>query len=129
MKQIIDGHEIDVPEHLMPVETVKVKHTPTPWVARHSNPCSETIIYIDNIYSPSSIGDIATIYCAPAGSENAANAEFIVTACNAHQDLIDALQAARNGIQWFMDEHGADESDHEMLDQIDAALAKAGVSA
>lgn len=56
-------------------------------------------------------------------------ADMILRACNAHDELVKALQAARNGIVWYMENTDqANECDHEALQQIDAAIAKAGVA-
>ena len=51
-----------------------------------------------------------------------ANARLIATA----PELLEALEIARNGLQWFIDDNGGgNEADYEALKQIDAAIAKA----
>lgn len=47
-------------------------------------------------------GRIAEAYAAPAGSERAANAEFIVKAWNSHDKLVAALRGEHQAIDWLM---------------------------
>lgn len=58
---------------------------------------------------------------------NIENAKEIAQLIAAAPDMVEALNDARNGIQWFIDDNeGGSEEDYEMLKKIDAALAKAG---
>jgi hypothetical protein len=51
-----------------------------------------------------------------------ANAQLIAAA----PELLEALEVARNGLQWFIDDNGGgNEADYEALKQIDAAIGKA----
>lgn len=96
------------------------EHTPTPWKANltHNEPC---------VYAGTGSGrGIAYMQAENTphienSAERAANAAFIVRACNAHEDLVAALreaQAALNGAPNTVGLHT----------QIDAALAKAGAA-
>lgn len=57
---------------------------------------------------------------------DAANAEFIVRACNAHDDLVKALQAARRD---YIDANAIaipeEQAGYPLLVEMDAALARA----
>ena len=58
-----------------------------------------------------------------AGTPFLANAVFIVTACNAHDELVAALQDARDALA---DLNHREEDGGLLMDKIDAALAKVG---
>lgn len=101
---IIDGHEMKVPAHLMPSEPVKEASTATQFKVRGND-----VVSYDDI---GTIGVIAT--CGHVG-----DAEFIVTACNAHDDLVKALKGLiRAG-------HLLNSASKEW-NAVHAALAKAG---
>lgn len=71
----------------------KTMHTPTPWkiwsndiVAKDSDGDDLIIAGIGKTASLRSC-----VYSEPVGKVKQANAQFIVTACNAHEDLVKAL--------------------------------------
>ena len=75
--------------------TTQPKHTPTPWRYHNvkSGRYSECHYIVADAYSTPTVIDgrdqIAT--CDGLSDETVANAAFIVTACNAHADLLAAL--------------------------------------
>ena len=85
-----------------------VKHTPTPYEAVGLENPDNQIVYIKSDTSPD--GDICDFYHVIDHGENKghiflkdkarANAEFIVRACNSHEDLITTIKrflSIRNG--------------------------------
>ena len=66
----------------------KMKHTPTPWSVEESGYTQS------KIYGCDSAGKVvfSTVDVLKETPEQEANAEFIVTACNAHEDLVKALK-------------------------------------
>lgn len=64
-----------------------------------------------------------TIEQEPTGAEQLENAEFIVRACNAHDDLVKALEAAERKFASLA--HGFPAEFREVLQGTRAALAKA----
>jgi hypothetical protein len=105
----------------------EMSRTPGPW---RFEPHSETVgsRWLGNIIGAYGLDDagiesIRTIACLTKygpPSEYSANARFIVTACNAHDDLVKALNAA-------LDDPHSDISSG-LAQTIVAALAKAGAS-
>lgn len=79
----------------------KQQHTPTPYAMRDDNPdlivLGETEpsgwVNIQRINPDGTPSTIASAYGEPY-EINKANAEFIVTACNAHDELVAALETA-----------------------------------
>lgn len=71
---------------------VPAEHTPGPWIVEESR-VQDTGTLFETIRSSSCLdtGDIA--YLTLRQSEVRANADFIVRACNAHDDLVAALEA------------------------------------
>ena len=74
-------------------------HTPTPWKITRPHPDPETAAYLVEIFpafggfdGPQSSQAIAYLYCAKAGTTQAANADLIVRAVNHHAALIAALE-------------------------------------
>ena len=74
-------------------------HTPTPWKATRPHPDPDTAAYLVEIFpatggfdGPHSSQAIAYLYCAKAGTTQAANAALIVRAVNNHAALIAALE-------------------------------------
>ena len=74
-------------------------HTPTPWKTTRPHPDPETAAYLVEIFpafggfdGPQSSQAIAYLYCAKAGTTQAANAALIVRAVNNHAALITALE-------------------------------------
>jgi hypothetical protein len=70
------------------------QHTPTPW----------EIEAISGDLVLAAVGDECVIAYLPPNPNRAANAAFIVRACNAHEQLVEALQAA---VQQAEAEHAA----------------------
>lgn len=106
---------------------MNAQHTPTPWHVGDGK--AARIIYGQDGYA---IAD-ATVYHGRHGGAEEANAAFIVRAVNAHDDLVAALRKARNAISEEV--LAAGDEDHptiarhaRIIDEIDAALAKAGAA-
>lgn len=106
---------------------MEAKHAATPWrVFNNGSPDSVDIDADDN-------GLIVTV--ATVGK---ANAEFIVRACNAHDELVKALKLTLSGLESgsvkstpildFSDENADSLPMVSLASVIRAALAKAGVS-
>jgi hypothetical protein len=93
------------------------KHTPGPWIA-----VNEAIRAEVKPRMHQTIAQTLLVNYADRG-EHLANAAFIVTACNAHDDLLEALQAARPFIMEAYRDHGH-ESANVVLCLIADALAK-----
>lgn len=96
-----------------------VNHTPTPWIA------GESVISKDKK---------AILQMECEGLPFKANAAFIVTACNAHEDLIEALTAikARINGEWdnpALEKQGPQSQSLEVSIQwiVEKALTKAGI--
>lgn len=71
-----------------------VAHTATPWKLNAKYVRDEDCIYIESENADRSIGQtsaVATVF--NDGDNAAANAAFIVRACNAHGDLVKALKS------------------------------------
>ena len=95
----------------------QTKHTPGPWYTRHGQ-----------ISSLSSSHGCTIANCNRTAKgipdeEIEANAAFIVRACNAHDDLLNALQLAVATIERL--ERHAPNSANGTLDVAKAAIAKA----
>lgn len=71
----------------------KAAHTPTPWFAVRNSKYWE-INTGDCDYSPS-IAECCPSKCKWGEDVEAANAAFIVRACNSHEALVEALKAIR----------------------------------
>ncbi len=85
------------------------KHTPTPWEVSYYDYDNNGPIYC-----------IENVTRSTTPEEHKANAEFIVRACNAHDDLVEALKYSRK----FIPHNHPDKP----WEEIDAALAKAGAA-
>ncbi len=95
------------------------KHTETPWRSYSGNGWHEIHIVTAPVGARHHI--VATLPSTyVTHSQWQANAEFIVRACNTHQQLVDALKMAK-GIF-------ADAGYDEALAQVCAALEAAGVT-
>jgi hypothetical protein len=73
------------------------KHTPGPWENDEGSIVSEGGTAIANVYGPEDfpcLGNADDARLAEIEQECSANAEFIVRACNAHDDLVAALTDA-----------------------------------
>lgn len=66
---------------------MKTQHTPTPWHLSEP-PLKENFIYDEDGLL---IADVNGFFKREA-AENSANADFIVRACNAHDELVEALE-------------------------------------
>lgn len=94
---IIDGHEMEVPAHLMPVEPVRAAHTETPWrgqidgVFLHSDWSADKSGASSTCSAPivDSRGKTVALVVIEGWNESEleANAAFIVTACNGWNDI------------------------------------------
>jgi hypothetical protein len=99
----------------------KAKHTPTPWFNDGVYVCAAG----DDIYGSSvatAIDDGLT-----CNSVKIANAEFIVTACNSHEELLDALKAVLSEAEFLIRfAPGGDKGDKsDAMLRAHAAIAKA----
>jgi hypothetical protein len=92
------------------------KHTPTPWFAYQS--LSENTWTVQ--YSG---GWIARVLDVEPHRHGQANAEFIVRACNSHEDLLEALKLAHDHLA--VTHIDIDGSKTKELLQIEAALDRA----
>lgn len=89
-------------------------HTPTPWRHVLLDVDTSEVVGSDN----STVCSNEEYYPHSVSEEDM---KFIVRACNAHDDLLAALERARdNLLLWTDTKHGA-------IVQIDAVLFKAGV--
>lgn len=102
-------------------------HTPTPWV-RDPRSGRTTMVYSDDA-TGSAIADCAPSMVHRSQAECEANAAFIVRACNAHDELVEALSA-------LLSLHGTPHQDEwlnpqafkfaqDVTDKARAALSKA----
>lgn len=92
------------------------KHTPTPWAISSNG---------FNIYGPpdaeGQVTFVASIFRKPIQDIEDANAEFIVRACNAHDELLAACKATLKYLQ-YSSKHA---ENRELRKQIRAAVDKA----
>ena len=92
-------------------------HTPTPWSIGKRRWITSGDLDIARIHSVSKIGE----------AEAVANAEFIIRACNSHDDLVDTLQAVR----WFFlmgavkARRDPNDAERKIISQVVDAIAKA----
>ena len=87
------------------METKTMNHTPIPW-ALDEYLLKESIAVINPKENTLKYSCIASVHkTARAKDEAEANAAFIVTACNAHDDLIEACKMAyeKHGHQYLFD--------------------------
>jgi len=104
----------------------KINHTPGPWDYGHDwaewgaiADCGDGTEYIYG-------GDIDMSFGARPAGEQHANAKFIVLACNAHDDILAALEELLAAcIQADDNEELDGHITGEMLEQAAAAIAKA----
>lgn len=97
------------------------KHTPTPYYAIHgdgfSTICNSLVVGQKSSVVARIKNDVSLRPLMPI---DRANAEFIVRACNAHDDLVEALKLARDDIYSSWGEEASD-----VIKVIEAALNKA----
>lgn len=107
------------------------KHTPGPWgmdtVKTQVGCCYKIGVF------PSKVGhdNFACVYAdgcrvdedSGIAAELKANARLIASA----PELLEALEIAKNGLMWFREQYPdeVNECDHEAMQQIEAAIAKA----
>jgi hypothetical protein len=101
----------------------ETKHTPTPWYWEHNPNGHGPYVRATN----GTKRKIAATWCqnqSPVSNikQNEANAEFIVRACNAHDNLVAALDAAYGEL--LADDH-RDGARLCLLSNIEKALSKA----
>lgn len=114
---------------------MKNLHTPTPWAIKASE---KTRVYRDEPIMASAILADTGSKMLPVTVQEA-NAAFIVLACNTHQILVDALEDAREAVEFQLKSLAAeyrmypngdiqqgdiDEAD-ELLVKVNIAIAKA----
>ena len=102
------------------------RHTDVPWEARTP---SDTPTHVVKIYQDAE-GRRCTAFvavCSATTLDNAANAEFIVRACNSHDDLLAALKEAIATIKVFHGKPAWDiyERCAPEMQRFKAAIAKA----
>lgn len=94
------------------------EHTPGPWRVRGRTKIRGTVLgmryKIADVCYPESGGEYER-------RETKANAEFIVRACNAHEELVAAVDAAAR----YFEARNLGEPAHELQARLVAALAKA----
>ena len=96
---------------------MNAKITALPWYTEEHNNKSDVLVSNDDF-------QIAVCLAHPIHGEAQANAEFIVRACNAHDDLVKALQATKKRISHLSAVPGFP----ALIATVDAALAKAGAA-
>lgn len=93
-----------------PIET-PAKPTPTPWIVARAEQADGTVlVWIDALEGPSE--GVADLYHRIESTDRffvksnaAANAAFIVQACNAHADLVAALRIAIDSLEYVQRTH------------------------
>jgi len=103
-------------------------HTPGPWRIKYGSP-TVVVPGNDTHHRRAAIAQCALSHgIGEAGIQDAANAEFIVRACNAHDDLLGALDdllgqvmQAKEGFGIYANSESMDES----VNAARAAIAKA----
>jgi hypothetical protein len=118
-------------------------HTPTPWAEFHDHPnpgVAASVAYIRKAGSVNDALEIASLFGCVASSEQKANAEFIVKAVNAHDELVAAVDglktileiavAGKDGLQYANIEtrQGTFVRVVEALQDAESALEKAGAA-
>lgn len=79
------------------------KHTPTPWSIGITNNGADHI----NVWM--GIVHVASVMkFVPTGESAEANAEFIVRACNSHDELVEALEAQEAAEKWIAENDETD---------------------
>ncbi len=101
-------------------------HTPTPWFYKDSLNGSNYRIWAKPHDFEFGVCDICLHYKLGEelpGKEAVANAEFIVKACNAHDELLEALEEAID--HSFYIEGLLTDQQHDLVERLEAAIAKA----
>jgi hypothetical protein len=113
-----------------------VEHTPGPWEAGNEAKGEDPRMVYCNDATGQRVADCTGIYLFHTDEVMRANAAFIVRACNAHYQMLEALKSARDQLRdlandipaaaWLTDETYAECS---TLGAIDAAIAAAEAEA
>ena len=107
---------------------MKDKHTPTPWFVSINEDNNETVVRSneDAEYEPI-ICNCEADFAMDSSSvyDIKANAEFICTACNSHEKLLEACKAIRDEMLFDAQNNNLDNEHEFMFDRIDAAIAEA----
>ena len=104
-------------------------HTPIPWklfIDERVDYPGRTEFYISGYNIGTDDKEVVGLEGILADQKE--DAEFIVRACNAHDNLVSALEMARGYIETVISEWGGEDSCPEVVEhrnQLDAALAKA----
>ena len=108
-------------------------HTPTPWKITRPHPDPETAAYLVEIFpatggfdGPHSTQAISYLYCAKAGTTQAANADLIVRAVNNHAALITALERCLPFVDRIRASSGGDGNLTALTARAALAAAKGG---
>ena len=103
-------------------------HTPTPWKITRPHPDPETAEYLVEIFpafggfdGPQSSQAIAYLYCAKAGTTQAANADLIVRAVNNFAQVVEALRDALGQL----DDYNAESASNSRWTEWHSTLAAA----
>jgi len=113
---------------------MKTKHTPTPWHVWSEDKGRRDDVYIAGNPTGELGGMRKLAYMVDTwtGANTEANAEFIVRACNAHDQLVTVAKLAKSLTESALSEHGHNPklvAEAKLaLSRIDAALAAAGVA-
>lgn len=99
------------------METKERTHTPLPWAI--TVPKKEPFGWWIHA------GDVLVCSCGtrPLSDEALANAAFIVRACNSHDDLLAACEAALTRLRTIERDKGI--HSHETIPELEAAIARA----
>lgn len=103
----------------------RVAHTPTPWKIRPNDLVTRPALILGENDAILAVIEWDTLVMDDS-DEPAANAAFIVTACNAHEALVDALRAAESYISHDEGEEPNGLHLISVLEIIRAALSQAG---
>lgn len=100
---------------------METKHTPLPWEALKGGPIvhqreSDGYVYVADT-------DVCTNVYHPSRDLIKANAEFIVKACNCHDDLLEACKRTKHFLEVC---HRASVGRNQRIKILEAAIKKAG---
>ena len=91
------------------------KHTPTPYSRTAFGVWSGAVMVADCRHDNGK-----SVYRPRSEDESVANAEFIVTACNTHADLVNALELAADDFAFILEEI---DGDRDMIAGLESRLA------
>jgi len=105
-----------------------MNHTATPWILREMSYGYD--LAVEGIDGPNSYGGwIIELYCLDKDEEFKANAEFIIRACNAHDELVDAVKSAVEKLENYLSAIGPGYPSYRDLDQVQKVLRRAWAKA